>query len=408
MQVSTTESLTGAERRSPIAKSTSISVLASNRGRPATAPSGAELDRLRVLIVHDWLVAWGGAERCLEQLLRVFPQADLAVSLISPSMRHLNEATSRARETWLGTIPGARNHHRWLLPLEGLAFATLDTTGYDLVVSSSHAFAKMVRTDSHTLHLCYCYTPPRYLWDLYETYKSAARGLQRFALVAAAGALRRLDRWSAQRVDRFVAISRCVADRIQRCYGRPADVVFPPVASKTALPERAAKRDSFLLYLGRLVPYKRVDLAMAAAERLGMRLVVAGDGPERARLQQLAGPMTQFAGIVSEEEAGSLLSSCTLFLFCSEDDFGIAPLEANAHATPVVAYGRGGALETLQQGVTAEFFYEQTTDAVVRAARQALSRQWDEEALVQNARRFSPDRFREAFVRCVNAALESR
>jgi glycosyltransferase involved in cell wall biosynthesis len=163
-----------------------------------------------------------------------------------------------------------------------------------------------------------------------------------------------------------------------------------------------------MLSLGRLVPYKRVDLAIGAAEHLGIPLVVAGDGPERAHLQALAGPNTRFVGPVSEDEAGRLLSSCRIFVFCGEEDFGIAPVEANAHGVPVVAYGRGGVLETMAPGVTAEYFHEQSTDAVMQAIQRALSRQWDEEALRENARRFNPARFREAFVRCVRTALDTR
>src|SRR5207249_1541287 len=160
----------------------------------------------------------------------------------------------------------------------------------------------------------------------------------------------------AAHVDHFLAISQCVADRILRSYGRVAQVIFPPVAAKPQATAPAIAREQFALYVGRLVPYKRVDLAIVAAKELGIRMIVAGDGPERARLEKLAGPLTDFVGWVSEEEAGRLLSSCTVFLFCGEEDFGIAPLEANAHGAPVVAYGRGGVLETMQAGVTAEFF----------------------------------------------------
>jgi glycosyltransferase involved in cell wall biosynthesis len=163
-----------------------------------------------------------------------------------------------------------------------------------------------------------------------------------------------------------------------------------------------------MLSLGRLVPYKRVDIAIGAAERLGVRLVVAGDGPERARLEGLGGSMTEFVGPVSEDEGARLMASCRLFVFCGEEDFGIAPVEANAHGAPVVAYGRGGVLETMQPGVTAEFFYEQTTEAATRAVERALDRHWDLKVLQQNAARFGSERFHEAFAQCVTTVLESR
>ena len=380
-------------------------LLPSDVGYQNSVLKAHEFRGLRVLIVHDWLVTWGGAERCLEQIVGIFPDADVVVGVRDPAFRQYNDVTERARETWLGRVPGAHRHHRWFLPLEGLAFRWLDTRGYDLVISSSHALAKMVRPTRGTKHVCYCYTPPRYLWDLFDTHKRAAGGFERQALIAGARLLRYFDRRSAKGVDHFIAISRCVAERIQRCYERSAEVVYPPVVSKTPYSRITAPRSDFMLYLGRLVPYKRVDLAIHAAERLGVRMVVAGDGPERKRLEQLAGPMTEFTGSVSEQEAGRLLSSCGLFLFCGEEDFGIAPLEANAHGAPVVAYGRGGLLETMQQGRTAEFFSEQNPEAVMEAAVRALGREWDQKTLRDNASRFSPEHFREAFTACVRRAL---
>ena len=376
-------------------------------GKPAaseddTTPS--ELRSLRVLIVHDWLVAWAGSERCVEQMLEIFPQADLVVGLKSPIIRDFNAVTRRARETWLARMPGARMHHRWYLPLQGVAFASLDTSGYDLIISSSHAFSKMVRRGPDAVHVSYCYSPPRYLWDLSATYRQDARGIQRVALASATGVLRSVDRWSARGVDRFIAISRYIGDRVKRCYGRDADVVYPPVSAKPAGSQAGSKGD-FLLVLGRLVPYKRVDLAIQAAERLGLPLVVAGDGPDRARLEMLAGPHTEFLGAVSEEQAARLMETCRLFLFCADEDFGIAPVEANAHGAPVVGYGRGGLLETMRAGVTAEFFAEQTVDALADAIRRALDRSWDEVQLRVNAARFSPENFRTQFIRSIGAAL---
>ena len=365
---------------------------------------GDRLSGLRVLITHEWLYTWGGAERCIAEMLSIFPGADLVVSVQSRSMRDLNDVTRRARETWLGRLPGAREHHRWFTPLQGLAFASLDTSGYDLIISSSHSFAKMVRRGRNALHVCYCYSPPRYLWDLSTTYRRAARGVQRLALASATGVLRRMDRRAARGVDHFISISRYIADRVRRCYGRDADVVYPPVSMKPA-GEPAAARGDFLLSLGRLVPYKRVDLAIGAAERLGVRLVVAGEGPERARLEAMAGPHTEFVGAVSEQEAGELLSTCAAFVFCADEDFGIAPVEANAHGAPVVGYARGGLLETMREGVTAEFFSEPTVDALVEAVRRALGRAWDAEQLRGNAERFSPENFRAGFRQSIEKAL---
>lgn len=362
-----------------------------------------DLSRLRVLIAHDWLVSWAGAERCVEQMLAVFPGADLVVGLLHPDVRGYNAVTRRARETWLARLPGAHDAHRWVLPFEGLAFRSLPTAGYDLVVSSSHAFAKAVRAAPGARHVCYCHTPPRYLWDLYEDHLRTATPAERLALMAGVRPLRWWDRRMADRVDHFLCNSGYIADRIRRCYGREARVVYPPVDRKPVTGAR--RRGVFLLSLGRLVRYKRVDLAIQAAERLGLPLVVAGDGPERARLEGLAGPRTTFLGAVSEERAGELLEECAAFVFCAEEDFGIAPIEANAHGAPVVAYRAGGVVETLVDGETVEFFDEQSVPALTEAIRRAGARSWDDARIRANARRFAPAEFRRRFREALAALL---
>ncbi len=368
---------------------------------------GARLDQLRVLIAHDWLITWGGSESCVEQLLRIFPQADLVAGVIAPrDVPALRALAARARETWAGRLPGARRLHRWFLPFEALAFATLETGGYDLVISSSHAFSKMVRARPGAVHVCYCHSPPRYLWHLRETYRRSAGTLERAALSLGGPWLRRLDMRGARGVDRFFANSRHIAEKIRRAYGCDAAVVYPPVSAKPAAADLA--RGDFLLSLGRLVPYKRLDLAVAAAERLGKRLVVVGDGPERPRLERLAARGTEFRGEVSEEEAGRLLSTCAAFVFCGEEDFGIAPVEANAHGAPVVAYRAGGVVESMVEGETAEFFDRQEVGAVAGAIERAMGRRWDREALVRNAARFSPEVFRERFREALVAALDAQ
>lgn len=358
---------------------------------------------LRVLLVHDWIVAWGGAERALEQLLEVFPQAHLIVGVLDKGKRDLNAVTRHAEESWLARVPLARTHHRWFLPLYPAAFASVNTSGYDVVVSSSSAFAKTVRVKQGTPHLCYCYTPPRYLWDLQDEYRrdTSAAGM---ALTLAGPMLRTIDRASAKRVTKFVAISKHIADRIRRAYGRDASVIYPPVALKPTTGKSGPRTDA-LLSLGRLVPYKRVDLAIKAANAIGARLIVAGDGPERGRLEALAGPTVTFLGEVSEDTAGDLMESCRAMIFCAEEDFGIAPVEANAHGLPVVAYNRGATRETLEDGVTAVFFDEPSPAAVAGAVSRASAVIWDDATLRRNATRFSPLIFREAIATEVASLL---
>ena len=388
---------------------------AAGGGKPNDSPheTRPELDStvsdrlrtLRVLIAHDWIISWAGSERCVEQMFQLFPQADLVVGLLTPSLRTYNEVTRRATETWLSRVPFARRHHRWFLPLEALAFASLDTSAYDLVVSSSHAFSKMVRVDAPARHICYCHSPPRYLWDLHQVYLRRSGMLKRLGLLALGGPLRWADHRAGMRVDRFVANSHFVRERIRRNYGRDAHVLYPPVARKPVQGGRCARED-FVLSLGRLVEYKRIDLAIAAANRLGVRLVVAGDGPERRALEKLAGPTVEIVGSVSEPQAGRLLSTCAAFVFCGEEDFGIAPIEANAHGAPVVAYRAGGLAETMREGVTAEFFEEQTPEAAAQALRRALNRGWKEPLLIENAQRFAPAAFRAGLAEVTNSVLD--
>jgi glycosyltransferase involved in cell wall biosynthesis len=389
--------------------------LPTTAARPSAAPlqsaygtratgAAADLTALRVLVVHEWLYTWGGAERVLDQILALFPQADLVASVVDPAIRDYNATTARSRELWVGKLPGARSHHRWSLPLQAVAFARLDTRDYDLVISSSHAFAKLVRCRRPTTHVCYCHSPPRYLWDLHDVYLRQATLPQHLALRALAPSLRQLDVWGAGRVDQFIANSDFVARRVREYYGRRAHVVYPPVSPKIEAPADRARED-FLLVLGRLVPYKRVDLAIRAAEMLGVRLVVAGDGPERKRLQAMAGPLTEFVGHVSEAEAGHLLATCAAFVFCAEEDFGIAPVEANAHGAPVVGYARGGLLETMVPGETAVLYHEQDVTALASAIRQCLAAEWNTGALRANAHRFGPERFRDEIASVVRHAL---
>jgi len=358
--------------------------------------SSLDLRGIRTLLVHEWIYAWAGGERCLEELLNLLPHADVAAGIVTPQMRQANAIAARSHETWLGRIPGARSRHRWFIPLHPLAFRSIDTRGYDLVISISHSFGKAVRAQGGGAHLCYCLTPPRYLWDMRDAHERMASPLQRAALHYGGGVLRGIDRRTARGVDRFVSISRFIAQRVRRCYARESAVVYPPVRQPAA-PRGASSGERadrpFLLSLGRLVPYKRVDLAIQAAERLQMKLVVAGDGPERASLEKLAGPHTEFVGAVSEMEADRLLRQCSAFIFCAEDDFGIAPVDANAHGAPVVAFARGGATETMVEEQTAIFFEQPSVESVAEAISKCTSRRWDADVLRANAARFSAERF---------------
>jgi glycosyltransferase involved in cell wall biosynthesis len=362
---------------------------------------------MRIAIVHDWLDTWGGAENVLAVLLDLYPAADLyaTVDFLSETDRG-RLGNHRVRTSFVQNLPFARNHFRKYLPWMPRAVEGFDVRGYDLIISSSHAVAKGVVTGADQLHICLCYSPARYAWE-HEARYLADAGLDWWPLAALARrSMRRFRNWdfgAAQRVDRFVAISEYIAARIERCYGRSAQVIYPPVNVRPE-PAAASERAAFYLTLSRLVPYKRVDLIVAAfADMPERELVVAGDGPGLRALVSSASANVRFVGRVGDAERDDLLSSARAFVFAAEEDFGIAPLEAQAFGTPVIAFSRGGAAETLRGldtlDPTAVFFTEQTPaairDAVILFERSADRIKAD--ACRANAWRFETAVFKQRF-----------
>jgi len=312
-----------------------------------------------------------GGERCLEVLCELFPDAPLFTLLHVPGSVSPRIERRRIVTSFVQKLPRAAARYRYYLPTFPLAISRFDLSGYDLVVSMSHCVAKGVRVSPGTLHLCYCFSPMRYVWDLSSDYFGSGRGLATRTLgPPLAAALRRWDRKTAG-VHRFVAISHHIADRIRRAYDRAADVIYPPVDVQRF--ETAETGEDYYLVVGALVPYKRIDLAVAAANRLSRRLVVVGTGPEDARLRALAGPTVSFLGWRPDAEIAQLYARCRALIFPAVEDFGITPLEAAAAGRPTVALARGGALETMvgldaaDVAPTAVFFPEQSVDALVEA-----------------------------------------
>lgn len=343
-----------------------------------------------------------GGERCLEVFSELFPDADLFTLLHLPGSVSPVIEKRRITRSFLQRLPGVEARYRALLPLFPWAVERFDLRGYDLVLSSSHCVAKGVRVPRGALHVCYCFTPMRYVWDRYDDYFGARAGWPvRLLMPPVAGALRRWDRATAARVHHFIAISRFVADRIARCYGRDAEVIYPPVdVQRFRLSEEAGE---FYLVVSALSPYKRVDLAVEAANRLGVRLVVVGSGPEEGRLGALAGPTVEFVGWRSDTEVAELYARCRALLFPGVEDFGIVPLEAMASGKPVLAFDRGGARETvlpLEPGIessTGIFFSDQTADALARAIRrfEANAHRFVPKALRAHAEAFDRPLFKE-------------
>jgi len=370
-----------------------------------------DLSRARVALVHDWLVAYAGAERVVEQILEVFPHADLfaVVEFLPPDLkgfiRHKPVAT-----TFIQRLPRARTKYRAYLALMPLAVEQHDLSSYDLILSSSHAVAKGVLSGPDQLHISYVHSPMRYAWDLQHQYLREA-GLDSGAKGwLAKWMLHRLRVWdsrTANGVDHFVANSDYIRRRIQKVYRRDAEVIYPPVDVE-AFPLGTAKED-FYLTASRMVPYKRVDLVVDAfAQMPGRRLVVAGDGPEFGKVRAKAGPNVEFVGYCGKLELRSLMQRAKAFVFAAEEDFGITPVEAQACGTPVIAFGRGGVTESIRglsdPKPTGIFFHEQTVKAIVEAVEvfEGARDRIRPEACRENALRFSPARFRteyEGFVK---------
>ncbi len=366
----------------------------------------AEWRGLKVALCHDWLTGMRGGERVLELLCEGFPDAPVY------TLFHVSGAISERinrhpiHTSWLQNIPGIGRHYRVFLPFFPGAVERMRPPPVDVLISTSHCVAKGIRPAAGTPHLCYSFTPMRYAWLFQREYLGAgtARALAAAPLLAW---LRRWDRRTAARVDRFVAISRHVRERIRTFYGREADVVYPPVNLARWTPGRDAPGE-YDLIVSALVPYKRVDLAVRAYTKRGDSLWIAGTGTEYRRLRALAGPNVRFLGRCSDEELLSLYRRCRLLVFPGEEDFGIVPLEAMACGRPVAAFGRGGAVETIRDGVTGVFFDRQTEEALWDAVERAAAIPWDSEAIRSHAEQFGEDRFLAGFAAQVAAVRALR
>ncbi len=333
---------------------------------------------MKIALVHDWLTGMRGGEKCLEAFCRRFPDATLHTLLHRPGK--LSPAIERMdiRTSFLQRLPGATKHYRHLLPLMPRAIESLELPrDVDLVLSFSHAVAKSVATPPGVPHVCYCFTPMRYAWHLRDQYiaeeASAWPRPWDWARNHLLDRIREWDRATADRVTQFVAISETISTRIRDCYGRDSSVVYPPVDTEFFFPSGAQREDYYLCFSA-LVPYKRVELAIEACRMLDRPLVVIGAGPERQRLEKLAGPNVRFTGWQSDASIRDHLRRCRALLFAAHEDFGIAPVEAQACGTPVIAYGQGGATETLiaaddTQIGTAAFFEEHTAESMADAIR---------------------------------------
>jgi glycosyltransferase involved in cell wall biosynthesis len=350
---------------------------------------------MRVAFSHDWLNGMRGGEKCLEALCEVFLDADIFTLFCEPEKISAKLAAHRIVRSPIQHFPGVFRFYRNYLPFFPGAVESFRLKGYDLVISTSHCVAKGIRKGENAFHLCYCFTPMRYAWDFFDDYfgeKSAVeRTMIRFIL-------RRLKTWDLEAnrgVDHFVAISNHVKNRIRDYYHREADVVYPPVETDFFTPDAHRAPEDFYLVVSALVPYKKIDLAVRTFNRIGRRLVVIGDGPERLKLQKMASAKIEFLGWQPDEVLRNYYRRARALVFPGEEDFGIIPVEAQACGRFVIAYAKGGALETVADNKTGIFFHEPTPESLSGAVRRFEATALRPEDARANALRFSRVRFKE-------------
>jgi glycosyltransferase involved in cell wall biosynthesis len=348
---------------------------------------------MRVALIHDWLNQIGGAESVLESLVRLFPGAPVFTSMYAPEVMPSQYRSWDIRTTFMQHLPRVTTHHQAYMPVYPLAFSRLNLAGFDLVLSNKSGFCHAAPCPAGALHVCYCLTPTRFLWQ-YEVYREREninRGLD-LLLRPVVALLRRWDYAAAQRVHRFIAISSEIQERIRRFYQRESTIIHPPVDITRFRPGAGPLGDYFLAG-GRLIPYKRVDLAVSACSRLGLKLIVYGDGRDRPALERLAGPSVSFVGRVPWDDLVTLFQGAKAFIFPGLEDFGIAPVEAQAAGRPVIAFSGGGVLDTVAPGRTGELFGEQSVESLAGALVKFAPGAYDPVMCRANAERFSADRF---------------
>jgi glycosyltransferase involved in cell wall biosynthesis len=352
---------------------------------------------MQIALVHDWLNQLGGAEAVLETLVQMFPRAPIYTSIYWRDEMPPQYLGWDIHPLWLNHAPGIYQHHQPYLPLYPWAWSMLNLAHYDIILSNKSGFCHGVRVANRrksALHICYCLAPTRYVWnfDDYARGEGFGRAL-RTALKPLITLLRRWDYAAAQRVDHFIAISREIQARIRRYYERDSIVIHPPVDIRRYQPQ--ARPEDYFLIVSRLIPYKRIDLAIQAFNELGLPLVIAGGGRDLARLRHMAKPNVQFLGRVPDRDLPDLIARCRGFIFPGHEDFGIAPVEAQACGRPVIAFGTGGALDTVIDGQTGVFFDQPTSESLIDAVQRFNGIRFDPQIIRANAECFSVDVFRQ-------------
>ncbi|HVY81103.1 MAG TPA: glycosyltransferase [Steroidobacteraceae bacterium] len=352
---------------------------------------------MRVALVHYWLVNWRGGEKLFKAIADMFPDADIYTHVADPKLLAQELPQRKVITTFIARLPRARRYYQKYLALMPMALEMLDLQDYDLVISSESGPAKGVIVSPHATHVCYCHSPMRYAWDRYHEYARFTGSLSRMAMMPLMHYMRMWDQVSAQRVDHYIANSHFVGKRIGKYYGRHAEVIYPPVATRKFDTTRPA--EDFYLYVGRLVPYKRADILVEACTRLGRRLIVIGDGEMAPYLKRIAGPTIELIGPQEFDVIRDHYARCRATLFAGVEDFGMVPVEAMASGKPVIAFGFGGARETVVDGLSGVLFYEPTAEAAMDAIRrfERTAERFDRRAICAHAAQFSEQVFHERF-----------
>jgi glycosyltransferase involved in cell wall biosynthesis len=363
---------------------------------------------MKVAIIHYWLVGMRGGERVLEALCELYPDADVYTHVYLPEAVSRTISRHRVTTTFIGHLPFAASMYKKYLPLMPMALEQLDLSGYDLIISSESGPAKGVIAHPDAVHVCYCHSPMRYIWNLYHQYRSDAGMITRLMMPALAHYLRSWDQLSAGRVDAFVANSHNVARRIERYYDRDAVVVYPPVDTELFRADTKAPSGDFYLMVGELVRYKRPDLAVETFNNLKKRLVVIGGGEMIAELRHLAGSTVEILGTQPIDVLRSFYVKSKALIFPGEEDFGIVPVEAMASGRPVIALRKGGACETVLEGTTGVFFEDPTVESLTSAVQNFETILFDPQLIIDHAATFGKARFKMEISQVIDAALEAK
>jgi glycosyltransferase involved in cell wall biosynthesis len=361
---------------------------------------------MKVALVHDYLNQMGGAERVVLALHEMFPEAPLYTSIYDPRRVDVAFQSIDIRTSFMQKFPLVKKHHQPFLPFYPFAMEQLDLRGYELVLSSSSAFAKGIITRPETMHICYCHTPMRWCWNYYEYVEREHLGrIPRSILPFFISWLRVWDQTSSMRVDHFIANSPVVADRIRKYYRRDAVVIPPPVEVSRFSFNPTTRPEDYFLIVSRLMPYKRIDLAIEACNQLQLPLVIIGSGRDENRLKRLAGPSIRFMGRLSDQEVLYFYAHCRALILPGEEDFGITPLEAQASGRPVIAYAAGGALASVINNVTGTFFYKQTVESLAEVLASFDEQSYDPQTIYNHALEFDQPRFRRRIQQFIAAKM---